>query len=158
MKLLFAVLLLATPLPALAQQPPATHEEAQRIVRAEAERWRPSLEEEDGARYPDVIGTVLTRDSPQCQTRYTIRFPAFIHDGRGHAPVVRKVQMLWGSSVRPAAVDGTTVTLTWQIKNGPFEWHVKAETPERARAFAAAADFLIRACAPHVFDGTKTRK
>lgn len=148
MKAIVIAVLLAAPLPALAQKAPATHEEAQRIVRAEAERWRYPLIEDEDTRYPDIIGTIATLSAPECQTIYTITFPAFPQGGKQHPQVIRTVQMLWSTSTRPAIVDGTTVTLTWRLEKVSYTWTLETETPERARAFAAAADFLTQACAP----------
>lgn len=149
MKSIVIAVLLAAPLPALAQKAPATHAEAQRIVRAEAERWRFPLDDDDDVVYPDVFGVIVTRDAPKCETHYTITYPAFTKDdGTRHAEVVRQVEMYWDTSTRKAIVNGTMVTLTWRTREGgSFDWNLETETPERAQAFAAAADFLTEACA-----------
>jgi hypothetical protein len=151
MKPLTILLLLAAPLPALAQTAPVTHDEAQRIVRAEAERWRyPLIEQGDDGdtAWPDVIGVIVTSgNAPRCQTDYTITFPAFTRDGKRHAQVARDVTMLWSASARHAIVNGTTVTLTWRDHMTTYDWNLETETPERAQAFAAAADFLTDLCA-----------
>jgi len=148
MKPIVIAALLAAPLPALAQQAPETHDEAQRIVRAEAERWRYPLIDADGTRYPDIFGVIVTRDAAKCETLYTITYPAFTaRGGKPHPEVVRDVEMYWDTSTRLAIVNGTMVSLTWRTKGGgSFDWSLETETPQRAQAFAAAADFLTNEC------------
>jgi len=148
MKPLITALLLLAPLPALAQKPPATHDEAQRIVRAEAERWRFPLVDDDDQRYPDIIGTIVTGPGSRCITHYTITYPAFTKDGKQHPRLVREVDMVWFVSRRHAIVNGTQVDLSWRTSDGTIvPWNLETETPERAMAFAAAADFLTDLCA-----------
>ena len=158
MRLLTILLLLAAPLPALAQTSPMTYDEAQRIVRAEAERWRYPLIDDDEQRYPDVIGVIVTGDAKRCVTHYTITYPAFTRGGKRHPKLVREVDMVWASSSRHALVNGTEVTLIWRTpETGSYPWNLETETPERAQAFAAAADFLTDLCAEED-SGPKTLK
>lgn len=149
MKPLSILLLLAAPAPALAQKLPSTHDEAQRIVRAEAERWRFPLVDQDehDTRFPDQLAVIVTRDAPRCLTHYTIRYAPFtLPDGKPHAAVEREVEMDWATSRRHAIVNGSVVTLSWREQNDTYEWNLETGTPERAEAFAGAADFLTDLC------------
>ena len=160
MKSLSILLLFAAPLPALAQTTPMTYDEAQRVVRAEAERWRFPLVDDDDKRYPDIIGTIVTRDGGRCETLYTITYPAFTgEDGKPHAGIAREVEMYWSNSTRHAIVNGTEVTLTWRQHSTTYPWNLETGTPERAQAFAAAADVLIDLCSEEASPkGTKAKK
>jgi len=156
MKILIAATSLLLPFAAAAQDAPDPRPAAQAAIKAEVVRWHFPLTEGE-KRYPAILGTNTIVDQPDlCLTRYTIRYAAFRDGGTQHPAVVRDVPMLWRGAARLPRIEGTTVILTWYMRDTgkmgtgagqTFEWRLDTETAARARTFADAATTLIRACA-----------